>query len=212
MRARPWALGTAGFTAALAIHRMEQNGQAPGEWSRRRDGRHRRRRQHRHRHACRARLRSRRRERQGAGRGLPASPSAPRACSLRQEIDFGSRPLERAQFAGAIDNVGGEMLTWLTRTRQLRRQHREHRARRQREAGDHGDAVHPARRESARHQQLGHAARVAARGLEAHRHGPGAPAPGPHRHAEIALRRRCPARSPPYIKGEVTGRTVVRIG
>jgi NADPH2:quinone reductase len=24
--------------------------------------------------------------------------------------------LERAQFAGAIDNVGGDMLTWLTRT------------------------------------------------------------------------------------------------
>jgi NADPH2:quinone reductase len=35
---------------------------------------------------------------------------------LRQEIDFGSRPLEAARFAGAIDNVGGEMLTWLTRT------------------------------------------------------------------------------------------------
>jgi NADPH2:quinone reductase len=34
----------------------------------------------------------------------------------RQQIDFGSRPLERAQYAGAIDNVGGEMLTWLTRT------------------------------------------------------------------------------------------------
>ena len=35
---------------------------------------------------------------------------------LRQEIDFGSRPLEAARFAGAIDNVGGEMLTWLTRS------------------------------------------------------------------------------------------------
>jgi NADPH2:quinone reductase len=34
----------------------------------------------------------------------------------RQQIDFGSRPLEAARFAGAIDNVGGEMLTWLTRT------------------------------------------------------------------------------------------------
>jgi len=35
---------------------------------------------------------------------------------LRQEIDFGSRPLEAARFAGAIDNVGGDMLAWLTRT------------------------------------------------------------------------------------------------
>jgi len=35
---------------------------------------------------------------------------------LRSEIDFGSKPLERIQWQGAIDNVGGEMLTWLTRT------------------------------------------------------------------------------------------------
>jgi NADPH2:quinone reductase len=34
----------------------------------------------------------------------------------RQDINFGSRPLESVQFGGAIDNVGGEMLTWLTRT------------------------------------------------------------------------------------------------
>src|SRR5581483_9407776 len=35
---------------------------------------------------------------------------------VRQEINFGSRPLETVQFAGAIDNVGGDMLAWLTRT------------------------------------------------------------------------------------------------
>lgn len=35
---------------------------------------------------------------------------------LRNEIDSGRRPLERAQWAGAIDNVGGETLAWLTRT------------------------------------------------------------------------------------------------
>jgi NADPH2:quinone reductase len=35
---------------------------------------------------------------------------------MRQGIDYGSRPLERAQFAGAVDNVGGDMLAWLTRT------------------------------------------------------------------------------------------------
>jgi NADPH2:quinone reductase len=35
---------------------------------------------------------------------------------LRGEIDYGSKPLERIQWQGAVDNVGGEMLTWLTRT------------------------------------------------------------------------------------------------
>jgi NADPH2:quinone reductase len=35
---------------------------------------------------------------------------------LRDEIDFGKRPLEKAQWAGAIDNLGGDYLTWLTRT------------------------------------------------------------------------------------------------
>jgi NADPH2:quinone reductase len=34
----------------------------------------------------------------------------------RQEIDLGSRPMEAVLWAGAIDNVGGEILTWLTRT------------------------------------------------------------------------------------------------
>jgi acrylyl-CoA reductase (NADPH) len=34
----------------------------------------------------------------------------------RQQLDLGSRPLETVQFAGAIDNLGGEILAWLTRT------------------------------------------------------------------------------------------------
>src|SRR2546429_44245 len=34
----------------------------------------------------------------------------------RQETGLGSRPLETARFGGAIDNVGGDVLTWLTRT------------------------------------------------------------------------------------------------
>jgi acrylyl-CoA reductase (NADPH) len=34
----------------------------------------------------------------------------------RQELDLGSKPMEAVQWAGAIDNVGGELLTWLTRT------------------------------------------------------------------------------------------------
>jgi len=35
---------------------------------------------------------------------------------LREEIDMGSRPLERALWGGAVDTVGGEILAWLTRT------------------------------------------------------------------------------------------------
>ena len=35
---------------------------------------------------------------------------------IRGELDMGSRPLEKALWAGAIDNLGGETLTWLTRT------------------------------------------------------------------------------------------------
>ncbi len=108
-------LGTAGFTAALAIHRMEHNGQKPekgpvvvtgatgGVGSLAID--------------------------MLAARGYEViavtgkeqsadylhSLGAARVL-LRQQIDFGSKPLEKAQFAGAIDNVGGETLTWLTRT------------------------------------------------------------------------------------------------
>jgi len=109
------ALGTAGFTAAYAIHRMEQNGQTPergpvvvtgasgGVGSLAVD--------------------------MLAGRGYQVVAVSGKASSAdylkalgastvlpRQEIDFGTRPLEAARFAGAIDNVGGDMLTWLTRT------------------------------------------------------------------------------------------------
>ncbi len=42
--------------------------------------------------------------------------SARRACSIARRSILGSRPLEKTQWAGAIDNVGGELLTWLTRT------------------------------------------------------------------------------------------------
>ena len=34
----------------------------------------------------------------------------------RKDLDLGSRALETARFGGAIDNLGGEVLTWLTRT------------------------------------------------------------------------------------------------
>jgi NADPH2:quinone reductase len=35
---------------------------------------------------------------------------------VRSELDMGARPLENAIWAGAVDNLGGETLTWLTRT------------------------------------------------------------------------------------------------
>lgn len=108
-------IGTAGFTAALAIHRMEHNGLQPdkgevvvtgasgGVGSLAID--------------------------MLAGRGYPVaavtgkhhardyleSLGAKRVL-LRDDIDYGTRPLEKVQWAGAIDNVGGDMLAWLTRT------------------------------------------------------------------------------------------------
>src|ERR1700742_868136 len=109
------ALGTAGFTAAYAIHKMEHNGQTPergpivvtgatgGVGSVAVD--------------------------MLAGRGYEVVAVTGKGSSheylqalgaktvlARQEIDFGTRPLESVRFAGAIDNVGGDMLAWLTRT------------------------------------------------------------------------------------------------
>jgi NADPH2:quinone reductase len=109
------ALGTAGYTAALAIHRMEQNGSAPdggeivvtgatgGVGSVAID--------------------------MLAGRGYKVVAVTGKKSSaayleklgasrvlLREEINLGSRPLEAELWAGAIDNLGGDVLTWLTRT------------------------------------------------------------------------------------------------
>jgi len=39
---------------------------------------------------------------------------------LRDEIEMGSKPLEKAQFAAAFDSVGGATLAWLTRVMQQR--------------------------------------------------------------------------------------------
>jgi len=109
------SLGTAGFTAGLAIHRMEHNGQTPaggpivvtgasgGVGSIAID------------------MLAARGYEVVAVSGKPASADYLRALGAarvlpRQELNYGSRPLESVQFGGAIDNVGGEMLTWLTRT------------------------------------------------------------------------------------------------
>lgn len=109
------ALGTAGFTAALAIHRLEQNGLEPGAGPVAVTG-----------------------ASGGVGslaidilaarghhvvavtgkdtvtdhlRSLGAAEILPRGA-----IEDGGRPLEKSRFAAAIDNVGGAMAAWLTRT------------------------------------------------------------------------------------------------
>lgn len=109
------ALGTAGYTAGLAIHRMEHNGQRPengeivvtgatgGVGSIAID--------------------------MLAGRGYTVVAVTGKQTAadylrqigasrilLRDAINLGVRPLEAAQWAGAIDNVGGDTLAWLTRT------------------------------------------------------------------------------------------------
>jgi NADPH2:quinone reductase len=109
------SLGTAGFTAALAIHRMEHNGQTPsggpiavtgatgGVGSVAVD------------------MLATRGYQVIAVSGKPEAAEYLKALGAsevldRRSLDLGSRPLEAARFAGAIDNLGGEVLTWLTRT------------------------------------------------------------------------------------------------
>ena len=108
------AVGTAGFTAAYAIHRMETNGQDPqqgpvlvtgatgGVGSLAIDMLSRR--------GYRVIALSGKAQADDYLRSLGAAEVLPRA-----GLDLGSRPLETARFAGAIDNLGGEVLTWLTR-------------------------------------------------------------------------------------------------
>jgi len=108
-------IGTAGYTAALAIHRMEQNGQLPengpvvvtgatgGVGSVAIDM-----------------LDGRGYEvvavtGKGTEDGYLKSIGAHRIL-LRDQINLGKRPMEKAEWAGAIDNLGGDYLTWLTRT------------------------------------------------------------------------------------------------
>ncbi len=108
-------IGTAGYTAALAIHRMEQNGQRPENGPIVVTG-----------------------ATGGVGsiaismldaRGYDVvavtgkvneenylKDIGARRVLPREQIDFGRRPMEKAQWAGAIDNLGGDYLAWLTRT------------------------------------------------------------------------------------------------
>ncbi len=113
--AQAMQIGTAGYTAALVIHRMEQNGQAPDQGPVVVTG-----------------------ATGGVGsiaidmlstRGYEVVAVSGKASAAdylgkigasrvldRNEIDFGKRPLEKAEWAGAIDNLGGDYLAWLTRT------------------------------------------------------------------------------------------------
>jgi putative YhdH/YhfP family quinone oxidoreductase len=112
------ALGTAGFTAALAIHRMEQNELSPdkgkvivtgatggvGSLS--------------------IRMLSQLGYKVVALTGKASEKDyltllGASEVLLRSEIDFASkRPMERELWAGALDSVGGDTLAWLTRTMQ----------------------------------------------------------------------------------------------
>jgi NADPH2:quinone reductase len=113
--AQAMQIGTAGYTAALAIQRMEQNSQLPengpivvtgasgGVGSIAVD--------------------------MLDGRGYEVVALTGKAeqaeylksigaheVLLRGEVDLGNRPMEKARWGGAIDNLGGDVLTWLTRT------------------------------------------------------------------------------------------------
>ncbi|MEW6992111.1 oxidoreductase [Colwelliaceae bacterium 6441] len=109
------ALGTAGYTAALAIQRMEDNGQIPergpivvtgatggvGSFA--------------------INMLSNigyeviaftgKTEQEAYLKELGAS-----ALINRNQIEMGTKPLESMQWGGAVDNVGGDTLAWLTRT------------------------------------------------------------------------------------------------
>jgi acrylyl-CoA reductase (NADPH) len=113
--AQAMQIGTAGYTAALAIHRMEQNKQLP---------------------ECGPIVVT------GATGGVGSiaidmldargyevvafTGKADKAgylksigaheILLRGEVDYGDRPMEKASWGGAIDSLGGDALTWLTRT------------------------------------------------------------------------------------------------
>jgi putative YhdH/YhfP family quinone oxidoreductase len=110
-------LGVAGYTAALAIDQMELNGLTPdkgpvlvngatgGVASVAID------------------ILSQRGFEVVAVSGKPESHDYLRAIGAteiinRHELEMGTKPLEKARWAGAVDSVGGPMLSWLTRTMQ----------------------------------------------------------------------------------------------
>ena len=109
------AIGTAGFTAALALIRMEDNGLGPGQGPVLVNG-----------------------ATGGVGsiaidifsaRGYEVVALTGKAESadylralgatevlVRGAFELGKRPLERASYAGGVDNLGGEILSWMCRS------------------------------------------------------------------------------------------------
>lgn len=111
------AVGTAGFTAALAIHRLEHNGLSPdkgrvivtgatgGVGS------------------LAIQMLAQRGYQVVAMTGKAAEHAYLKHLGAseilpRDELEMELRPLEKAQWAGALDAVGGKTLAWLTRTMQ----------------------------------------------------------------------------------------------
>ena len=76
-----------------------------------------------------------------------------RCCSGRRSISRKIRPLDKSTWAGAIDNLGGDMLAWLLVDVEDRRDGERGRSRRRHVAQYDGRAVHPARRLPARRRQ-----------------------------------------------------------
>ena len=124
------AIGTAGYTAALAIHRMEQNGQQPRGRRDRRDGRDRRRRQPRHRHARGPRLQGRGGHRQEIlGSGLSrADRREPACCCARRSISARGRWKKRS--GPARSTTRRRRARVADAHHEILGQHRQHRPRR----------------------------------------------------------------------------------
>ena len=108
-------LGTAGLTAGLAVERMEHDGLAPdkgpvvvngatgGVGS------------------VAIEILARRGYRVVALTGKPEEADYLKGLGAaeildRRTLDWGRRPLEKATWAGAVDNIGGDALAWMTRT------------------------------------------------------------------------------------------------
>ena len=113
--AQAMQIGTAGYTAALAIHRMEQNNQLPeagpivvtgatgGVGSVAIDMLDAR--------GYEVFALTGKADKSDYLRSIGA-----REILLRDDVDYGKRPMEKALYGGAIDNLGGDALAWLTRT------------------------------------------------------------------------------------------------
>ncbi len=109
------ALGTAGFTAGLAVHQIEHNGQSPDKGPIAVDG-------------ATGGVGSVAIDiLAGLGYEVVAISGKSEASAYlkelgasdvrsRQDLEIGKRPLEKAIWGGAIDNLGGEILAWFTRT------------------------------------------------------------------------------------------------